>query len=410
MDRHQTLPPEMNPRLARSIRRSLAADQSSNMEEVLRADEGTNLPPAPTNIRVRNYGRTIKERGEVCQWIHDMTLEPPAPKGISAISAAGSKASLDISTAGPKTRKDEANETANAKLVAAAFAKAHGAALNASGTGDTAAAKVCSGLSHADAGKPVDPEQPAVEKTAGSGEESSFEDQLNEIRQQQLQLLERQRAIQEQLDKRQGSSTGSSSCGVTVIEQKHGQTGLQGDQDGPDQETTAITQSQFTLGREKAAGVEIKRRRLKGSLASHYARRDEGTVASLLWSPTASDANSSSVARSNSTLCVSAGRQANLRQDNSSSISALLSQTSFLESRSFHGSDTSETCPHAHQSHQDKEVSESIRCSVKPALARSSSKQTIDRKPETEKNESAGGENDCEYVYSLRANCETPTA
>lgn len=363
MDRHQVQSFVKNPRVAQSIRRSLAADESNNMLEVLRGDEGTSMPPAPTNIRVRDMGRNIKERFEVCQWIQDMTLEPTAPK-----------------RPGPESTK-YSGPTETADFTPLASVDTPAASQGVAGIGDHA--------------------HVAAENLAESGETViSFAEQLDAIRQQQLQLLERQKAIQEQLEKRKGSSEGSSCCVVPGTEQKDHvvtvqkcQRQTQQGQITAQEEVGSLFQS--TTDQVKANGLLVKPRRLKGSLASGYAKRDEGVVGTLLWVQGGDETNPATV---------SSGRPANMRHDNSSSVSELLSQTSFVSTRSYQGSETSVTSTAPRQATPARTARLSDHSNEKPIITGHDS-----QKSDAEQHNSSFGDEDGDSECAS-SKCETATA
>ena len=160
-----------------STLRNLAADQSSNMQEVLCMDDGAIRPPCPMRSRVRDLGRTIKERGEVCQWIQHMTLEPAAPDPVTAA------AFTNASRAQPEAPE---KQTSGAEVAVGA---------RQCGIGDSAEPKAAQrAVDQPQGGLGADPDQSAAETVIS--EERSLAEQLKLIREQQSQLMEKQRAFQ----------------------------------------------------------------------------------------------------------------------------------------------------------------------------------------------------------------------
>ena len=218
MQRPEDHPPKAanSSRAAMSIRRSLAADESSNMLEVLRGDEGVHRAPTPLNIRVRDLGRTIKERGEVCQWMSNITLPHYATDKTQPTPAGGAQTGKSTPNPAELVQKvsEAFDETHNAASRVVASEDVAAPVSSTGGTGDCEYVKAVSDPAPVPAPAPIDASNkspvasgadPALtvvvgagetETHTGGGEEPSFEEQLTVIRQQQTQLLERQRCIQ----------------------------------------------------------------------------------------------------------------------------------------------------------------------------------------------------------------------
>ncbi|RUS73140.1 hypothetical protein EGW08_019102 [Elysia chlorotica] len=369
--------------LSKSTLRSLAADQSNNMQQVLYADEGTSLPPVKVRGRVRALGRTIKERGEVCQWIQSMTLEPPVPRNKTSLHPANSEAS-DASRAFPKMAG--AKTAGESDLTANATAAENHHPLQSGGAGaPVTAARALLGLDGPIVGSRD------LSKRADADEEPSFAEQLSMIRQQQSVLLEKQRVIQEQMS----MSAGGSDASLPV--DRKSEADLQMEKRA--QEKEALEKQLQLVNARNNSGIETKHRRLKGTLANHYAQRDEGTVGSLLWTISDEDAPKNDLSLTNSLCCMSSSAQrqqySNHRHDTSSSISDLLRETSFLNSRSRHGYGSSDASLGDRQSTpQPKSVENNRKCDVKPTGRGSNSGCPSDQAGESQTNCSCFGEGD----------------
>ncbi|GFN95558.1 hypothetical protein PoB_002206400 [Plakobranchus ocellatus] len=306
--------PDMS-RPALSIRRSLAADQSSNMLEVLQEGIAAQRPPSPQRSRVRNLGISIKERGELCQWFPLMAQELPHPRISSPSRQTALLGETESSSSDPVAKKMDT--TSNATVSTASEFCSSARVIRTHQTEDSGTTLVSGDLVGSECLENkvelgVDPVKSAgsedtISAHAEVEEEPTYEEQLNRIQEQQRKLLEQQRAIEEKLGRKQ-------------LELNHNNAAAQ-------TESEAFASSQLPPKKGFKMEPEFRRRRLKGSLASQYAERDEGCVGSLLrihGGNFGEEAAPPPASKQASLSSVSAGRQANLKQDSSKSIIQLL--------------------------------------------------------------------------------------